>query len=308
MRKSPGLGVFEGGGPAMGPRRRLITQNHNTRHAEPHLFAMLCGLLAVGCVKAVQIEAPTEEYWSVQEVGLPVRADTRGVYMRRFTLSFVEFSAEDYESLHPRSGAGGWLFERMKVLDIAGTVKGGLPGRDTDLLAYCSVRGCQEGERVFASLHYTYDEVARKAFVGVEVNAVLAPGLISAFESALIGALRQNGEYELVATRLAVELRAPGRAIEARSSGLVLLESLVDPGTPVRLGGLDVKADPRGHLRFEGRPSMRRVAEGVILLVAEDGSAVVVRRTEDGTWAVLVVGVRGGRPFEELVPVRGLGE
>jgi hypothetical protein len=227
---------------------------------------------------------------------------------RRFTLTFEDVSPAAWKALRPVPIRPGWLFERLHAANLVTPwTRKSVDGEAATLYYYASAaRAASEGAGVL-QLDYGYDKEARRAVVGVTFSG-WAPEHAATIDQKVLAALTAGGDARLVGTRLVLVYEAAGRAIEAQASGAILVEARVDPGSRLTLGGLATVADGQGLLRFTGRPSLRRIGEGVVVLIADDGGEVEVRRDGSGAWVVRVSGMRRGEPFSEELSVSGLSQ
>jgi hypothetical protein len=93
----------------------------------------------------------------------------------------------------------------------------------------------------------------------------------------------------------------------SRTAAAYAVEVRFDPGAEVEVGGLKLRADAEGRVRFAGvRLDVGEAAQGRVRLVDAQGREVLAERAEDGRWYVTTRGVRMGSPVETRVEVEAL--
>lgn len=264
------------------------------------MCALFVALLSACGVRPEAIEPPSRAFYPYAEHAYPAVFDADKTWAeRKLTIVFEDISAADFKAMgKPKSPLARALAQTTQRLNGPSLVNG--KRQMLIVLLYCVTSGVQNN----LCLHH--DPKTRRVLLHLKV--IIARRAVARYsDEAFLAAILSSGPYVFEAMHVHYGFAARGRGMTAAASGKVIIELVQDASAALVVGGLRTQTDAQGRFRFEGRPSMARVTEGIIVLIDEAGRKIEARQDDRGRWGVTIQGQRSGQPYSRILVLEQLG-
>lgn len=264
------------------------------------MCALVVALLPACGVRPEAIEPPSRTFYPYADHAYPVvfSADSDWVE-RKLTVVFEDISAADFKAMvAPKSPLSRALRTAANNISTPRTING-------KRHVFIGVRLCTASSAP-NMLCLAHDPQERRAYLLLQI--MVHRSVAARYnDEAFLAAILASGPYTFEGMHVHYGFAARGRGMAAAASGKVIIELVQDASAEVIVGGLRAQTDAQGRFRFEGRPSMARVAEGIIVLIDEAGQKVEARQDDSKRWGVTIQGRRGGQPYTRVLVLEQLG-